>query len=143
MWVLAAFSPCDFSSTFTSLLCLLLCIQTPSQWGLLSAFHCTPHWFGLVCELRRPPLGSVQSESLFRLKDTGLKQFTHPPWLFSEPWEIKTLWKKLQFCCMWRNCQCLPQCTWIFGKTLLVQQEIGRRKHETPDNKLPVWCCYK
>lgn len=92
MWVLAAFSACEFSSTFTSLLCLWLCIQTPSRWGLLSTFHCIPHWFGLVCELRRPPPGSVQSESLFRLQAAGLKQFICPVWLFSEPEEIKTVW---------------------------------------------------
>lgn len=92
IWVLAAFSPCEFSYTFTSLLCLWLCIQTSSRWGLLSAFHCIPHWFGLVCELRRPPPGSVQSESLFRLQAVGLKQFRCPLWLFSEPEEMKTVW---------------------------------------------------
>lgn len=113
-WVLSAFLPCEFSSTFTSLLCLWLCIQ-PS-WGLLSAFHCIPHWFGLVCELRRTPPRSVQSGSGFKLQVSN--NSVAPPRLFSEPEEIKQCDKiKLLFYCMWRNCQYLPQCTWPFGKT--------------------------
>lgn len=52
-WVLSASFPCEFSSTFTSLPCLWPCIKPSTRWGLLSAFPCIPHWFGLIFELRR------------------------------------------------------------------------------------------
>lgn len=87
--VLLALLPCEISSIFTSLVCPWLCFHSPSPWGLLSAFLCIPHWFGLVCELGRPQPGLVQSESSMRLPVTNGS--VSPLWLFSEPEEIKTV----------------------------------------------------
>lgn len=131
-WVLSAFLPCEFSSTFTSLLCLWLCIQ-PS-WGLLSAFHCIPHWFGLVCEQRRTPPRSVQSGSGFKLQVSN-NSVAPPSWLFSEPEEIKQCDKiKLLFYCMWRNCQYLPQCIGLLARPLQAQLDV-RWKKKTATSK--------
>lgn len=58
-WVLSALFPCEFSSTFTSLPCLWLCIEPSTRWAFLSAFPCIPHWFGLVCELRHLKLSQA------------------------------------------------------------------------------------
>lgn len=138
MWVFAAFSPCGSSSIFTFLLCLWLCIQTPSRWGLLSAFHCSPHWFGLVCERRRPPPGSAQSQSLFRLQAVGLKWFRCPLWLFSKPKETKTVWQNkitlFFFHCMQSNCHYLPECIWPSGKTFT--STAGGKMVKTAE----LWC---
>lgn len=137
MWVLAAYSPCEFSSTFTSLFCLWLRIQTPSRWGLLSAFHCIPHWFGLVCELRRPPPGSAQSQSLFRLHTAGLSPDAPSDYFLS-----LRKWKqcnkiKLLFYCMWTNCQYLYQCAWPFGHTFTSSE--GSAMVKTVTSK--PWSC--